>query len=88
MRLKMNGFWSTALLVVLAAGLSAQTPTQPPAQPPASATTTQQKPTFRVQVDLVTNDIVVRDDKGGLRPKDPNLLLDAWHEQCHGASDG
>ena len=33
MSLKMNGFWSTALLVVLAAGLSAQTPAQPPAQP-------------------------------------------------------
>ena len=68
MSLKMNGFWSTALLVVLAAGLSAQTPAQPPAQPPASATTTQQKPTFRVQVDLVTNDIVVRDDKGNFIP--------------------
>ncbi len=68
MSLKMNGFWSTALLVALAAGLSAQTPTQPPAQPPASATATQQKPTFRVQVDLVTNDIVVRDDKGNFIP--------------------
>ncbi len=68
MSLKMNGFWSTALLVALAAGLSAQTPAQPPAQPPASATATQQKPTFRVQVDLVTNDIVVRDDKGNFIP--------------------
>src|SRR6478736_8434110 len=69
MNLKMNGFWSTALLVVLAAGLSAQTPAQPPAQPPASATATaQQKPTFRIQVDLVTNDIVVRDDKGNFIP--------------------
>jgi VWFA-related protein len=68
MSLKMNGFWSTALLVVLAVGLSAQTPAQPPAQPPASATATQQKPTFRVQVDLVTNDIVVRDDKGNFIP--------------------
>jgi VWFA-related protein len=54
-------------LVVLAAGLSAQTPAQPPAQPP-STTATQQKPTFRVQVDLVTNDIVVRDDKGNFIP--------------------
>jgi len=64
MSLKMNGFWSTALLVVLTVGLSAQ----PPAQPTASTTTTQQKPTFRVQVDLVTNDIVVRDDKGNFIP--------------------
>src|SRR4030095_2495622 len=68
MSLKMNGFWSTALLVALAAGLSAQTPAQPPAQPPASTTATQQKPTFRVQVDLVTNDIVVRDEKGNFIP--------------------
>jgi VWFA-related protein len=68
MSLKMNGFWSTALLVALAAGLSAQTPAQPPAQPTASAGTTQQKPTFRVQVDLVTNDIVVRDEKGNFIP--------------------
>ena len=58
MGLKMNGFWSTALLVVLAAGLSAQTPAQTP------AATGQDKPTFRLQVDLVTNDIVVRDEKG------------------------
>src|SRR5215831_10801491 len=56
MGLKMNGFWSTALLVVLAAGLSAQTPGQAPAKG--------QDPTFRIQVDLVTNDIVVRDEKG------------------------
>jgi VWFA-related protein len=68
MSLKMNGFGSTALLVVLAAGLSAQTPAQPPARPPASTTATQQKPTFRVQVDLVTNDIVVRDEKGNFIP--------------------
>jgi VWFA-related protein len=68
MSLKMNGFWSTSLLVVLAAGLSAQTPAQSPAQPPAPASATPQKPTFRVQVDLVTNDIVVRDDKGNFIP--------------------
>jgi VWFA-related protein len=69
MSLKMNGFGSTAFLVVLAAGLSAQTPAPAkPAQTPApgkpAAPAPQEKPTFRVQVDLVTNDIVVRDDKG------------------------
>src|SRR5437764_3454642 len=64
MSLKMNGFWSTALLVAGVAGLSAQTPAQPPAPAPGT-TTSQEKPTFRVQVDLVTNDIVVRDDKSG-----------------------
>src|SRR3954463_2827374 len=64
MSLKMNGFWSTATLVALAAGLSAQTPAQtPPAtsgQAPAA--------TFKVQVDLVTNDIIVRDEKGNFIP--------------------
>jgi VWFA-related protein len=64
MSLKTNGFWSTALLVASAVGLSAQTP----AQPPATTGATQQNPTFRVQVDLVTNDIVVRDDKGNFIP--------------------
>jgi VWFA-related protein len=64
MTLKMNGFGSTAVLVALTAGLSAQTPAQPP---PATATT-QEKPTFRVQVDLVTSDIIVRDEKGNFIP--------------------
>src|SRR6266536_1041106 len=61
MSLKMNGFWSTAFLVAGVAGLSAQAPAQVP--PPSAAP--QERPTFRVQVDLVTNDIVVRDDKSG-----------------------
>jgi VWFA-related protein len=75
MSLKMNGFWSTAALVGLAAGLSAGVTAsgagvadqqQPPAQPAPAAS--QEKPTFRVQVDLVTNDIVVRDEKGNFVP--------------------
>src|SRR3954469_10240858 len=60
MRLRMNGFWSTAVLVTLSAALSAQTPAKPAPAP--------QNPTFRVQVDLVTNDIVVRDEKGNFVP--------------------
>jgi VWFA-related protein len=60
----MNGFGSTALLVVLTAGLSAQTP----AAPPANASAPQERPTFKVQVDLVTNDIIVRDEKGNFIP--------------------
>src|SRR6516165_3866097 len=66
MSLKLNGFWSTATLVVLTAGLSAQTPGQAPAAP--NSATTQEKPTFKVQVDLVTNDIIVRDEKGNFIP--------------------
>src|SRR6266536_619241 len=61
----MNGFWSTAFLVAGVAGLSAQAPAQPPAQVPPPSAAPQERPTFRVQVDLVTNDIVVRDDKSG-----------------------
>ena len=63
----MNGFWSTATLVALTAGLSAQTPGQAPAPLPNTATT-QERPTFKVQVDLVTNDIIVRDEKGNFIP--------------------
>jgi VWFA-related protein len=64
MTLKMNGFGSTALLVALTAGLSAQTPA--PASPAAGGA--QEKPTFKVQVDLVTSDIIVRDEKGNFIP--------------------
>src|SRR5947207_14289252 len=59
MSLKMNGFWTTVLVVVLAAGLAAQAPPKPASQ---------DKPTFKVQVDLVTNDIIVRDEKGNFIP--------------------
>src|SRR5881275_2232616 len=64
MALRMNGFWSTALLVAAATSLSAQAP----APAASAATSTQEKPTFRVQVDLVTNDIIVRDEKGNFIP--------------------
>ena len=53
----MNGSWTAALGVVAVAGLSAQAPA--PAQPAS-----QERPTFTVQIDLVTNDVVVRDEKG------------------------
>jgi VWFA-related protein len=60
----MNGFWpSAAVLAGLATGavgVAAQQPSPKPSQPAA----TQEKPTFKVQVDLVTNDIVVRDERG------------------------
>ena len=64
MSLKMNGFGSTALLVALTAGLSAQTP----APTSSAAGAAQEKPTFKVQVDLVTSDIIVRDEKGNFIP--------------------
>src|ERR1700741_4544706 len=63
MKLNRNGFWSTAVLVALTAGLSAQV-----SVPLKSDKPPQEKPTFRVQVDLVTNDVIVRDDKGNFVP--------------------
>ena len=54
---KLNSFWSAFFGLAAVAGLSAQTPA--PAKPDA-----QERPTFTVQIDLVTNDVVVRDEKG------------------------
>ena len=63
MTLKLNGLWSSALVVLLAAGLSAQAPARP-ATPPEQ----NQTPTFRVQIDAVTMDVVVKDDQGRFLP--------------------
>ncbi len=63
MTLKLNGFWSSALVVLLAGGLSAQAPARP-----ASASDPNQTPTFRVQIDAVTMDVVVKDDQGRFIP--------------------
>jgi len=70
MNLKTHGFWAAALNVALVASLSAQAPqtpapatSAPPAQNPA-----QRGPDFRTRVDLITNDIVVRDAKGNFVP--------------------
>jgi VWFA-related protein len=62
----MNGFWSSTLMVALAATLSAQAPPQPPQ--PATQQADPQKPTFTMRIDLVTNDVIVRDDKGNFVP--------------------
>src|SRR5437870_8486068 len=65
MRLKMKGFWAFFTLA-LATGLSAQAPT--PARPQAAPPQPQEKPTFTVRIDLVTNDVIVRDEKGNFVP--------------------
>lgn len=59
MKLKPSGVWSTGLWVALAVGLSAQTPAPPPQTPEQVP-----NPTFKVQVDLVTTDAIVRDGQG------------------------
>ncbi len=63
MTLKLNGFWSSALVVLLAAGLSAQAPARP-----APTAVPNQTPNFRVQIDAVTMDVVVKDDQGRFIP--------------------
>src|SRR5882672_6868015 len=60
MVLNRHGLSSAIMLVGLAAALSAQAPAQPQGA--------SQNPTFRVQVDLVTTDVLVRDDKGNFVP--------------------
>ncbi|HYM22703.1 MAG TPA: VWA domain-containing protein, partial [Vicinamibacterales bacterium] len=72
MRLTMNGFWSNAAVrvatsAVLAAGLSAQTP-QPPQATPAQQQPPLPAPDFKSLIDLVTNDVIVRDEKGNFIP--------------------
>jgi len=62
MALKANGFWSAAMWFAAFAGLSAaQAPTPAPAQPPPGQS---QTPTFRVRIDAVTMDVVVKDERG------------------------
>jgi VWFA-related protein len=71
---KAQGFWSTALWIVVATGLSAQAPAPPRPAPqgnsaaPAAPANQQQTPTFRVQVDAVTQDVIVRDERGQFIP--------------------
>src|SRR4029077_12203495 len=73
--MKAYGFWSTAMSVAVAAGLSAQAPApaRPAGQsgsgaPESGAASQQEKPTFRVQVDAVTQDVIIRDERGQFLP--------------------
>jgi VWFA-related protein len=56
MTLKSHGFWSIGMSVAVVAGLAAQSPAPP------------QTPTFRVQIDAVSMDVVVKDDQGRFVP--------------------
>ncbi|HEX4346617.1 MAG TPA: hypothetical protein VHZ73_03555, partial [Vicinamibacterales bacterium] len=85
MTVKTHGFWSTAVWVVVAASLlSAQAPARqggaPTAAPTAAPAPVQTQPTFSVQVEAVTQDLVVKDDKGvfvpDLTPADIEVLED------------
>jgi VWFA-related protein len=65
MTLRLNGFRSPVLWGALTAALVAQVPSraQTPGQTPAGQT-----PTFRVQIDAVSMDVVVKDDQGRFIP--------------------
>ena len=66
MHLKIRTFWSSALWCALIAGLTAQTPA---GQTPASPTPPPQtSPTFRVQIDAVSMDVIVKDPQGRFVP--------------------
>jgi len=67
MNVQQRGFWSGCILAGLTAALSAQAPAAP-IQAPSVPAQASQNPTFRVQVDLVTTDVLVRDDRGNFVP--------------------
>jgi VWFA-related protein len=64
MKLKTNGLWAAALWTGLIATLSAQAPA--PARPATG--NPQDVPTFRVTIDAVTMDVIVKDDQGRFIP--------------------
>src|SRR5882672_8256654 len=88
MSLKFHGLLAVALGAAFVATPAAQAPRRPAAsqpQTPAPAQPAQPNPTFRVRVDLVTNDIVVRDEKGNfipdLRPEDIDVFEDGVKQE-------
>jgi VWFA-related protein len=62
MSLRSKGFWSVVVAFALAAGLAAQIPGEP------ASPETQAPPNFRVQIDAVTMDVVVKDSSGRFVP--------------------
>jgi VWFA-related protein len=73
MTLKLNGFWSSVLWISAVSGLAAQAPSQnagspKPAGQAAAQTAPQKSPTFRVQIDAVSMDVIVKDDQGRFMP--------------------
>jgi VWFA-related protein len=83
MSLKNNGFWTTASIVVLASGLAAQSlppqaPTPQKSAPPTQVDRASQP--FRISIDLVTNDIIVRDEKGNFVPDLKKDEFEIWED--------
>jgi VWFA-related protein len=69
MTLKLNGFWSSVLWISAVSGLAAQTPSpNTGSQKPAGQQAVQQSPTFKVQIDAVSMDVIVKDDQGRFIP--------------------
>src|SRR5687768_11464261 len=60
-------FTAGAFALLLTAGPAAQEPPRVPAQPPATPAPqapSPNQPTFRASIDLVTTDVIARDNKG------------------------
>ena len=76
MELKAGTLSSTAWMVVLTAGLCAQTGTPDQPAPPQT-----EQPTFRVQIDLVTTDVIPRDEEG-------NFIADLSKDEFEIYEDG
>jgi VWFA-related protein len=75
MTLKLNGFWSSVVWITVVSGLAAQAPSQnaagsqkPAGQPASTQQAVQQPPTFKVQIDAVSMDVIVKDDQGRFIP--------------------
>jgi VWFA-related protein len=65
MALPLNRFWSLAVWSCLTAALAAQAPAaQPPAARAPQGPTASQQPIFRVQIELVSTDVTVKDERG------------------------
>ena len=71
MTLKLNGFWSPVLWMLRRLVLRRRRRSQNAQPEPAAACradSAQQSPTFRVQIDAVTMDVIVKDDQGRFVP--------------------
>ena len=81
MNLKPRSFWSGAWLLALSVGLCAQSAPSSPSATAQSPAPGQAPPTFRVQIDLVSTDVIPRDERG-------NFIADLTKQEFEIFEDG
>src|SRR5262247_3001077 len=81
MSLQLKRLWPAALLAASTVGLSAQAPARPAPAPQSPSPSTPDRPTFSTQIDLVTTDAIVRDEKG-------NFVADLTKDEFEIYEDG